>query len=92
MSESVGTVGCYALAKVVEWEWYRARLVDVRAREPPLQIEYLATLEGDDSRLALPEPRINHLPIEHVRLLEPEPCDEPIVPPTAPCVVVASAL
>ena len=22
---------CYALAKIVEWEWYRARLVDVRA-------------------------------------------------------------
>lgn len=81
---------CFALAKIVEWEWYRARLVDVRAREPPLQIEYLATLEGDDSRPALPVPRVNHLPIEHVRLLKPEPCDGPIVPPTTPCVVVAS--
>ena len=79
---------CYALAKIVEWEWYRARLVDVRARDPPLQIEYLSTLEGDDSRLALPVPRVNHLPIEHVRLLKPEPCDEPIAPPTTPCVVV----
>ena len=28
---------CFALAKIVEWEWYRARLVIVRAREPPLQ-------------------------------------------------------
>ena len=23
---------CFALAKIVEWEWYRARLVNVRAR------------------------------------------------------------
>ena len=80
---------CFALAKIVEWEWYRARLVDVRAREPPLQIEYLATLEGDGSRLALPEPRVNHLPIEHVRISYPEPCDGPIVPPTTPSVVFA---
>ena len=80
---------CYALGKLVEWEWYHARLVSVRAREPPLQIEYLATLEGDNSRLALPVPRFNHLPIEHVRLLKPEPCDGPIMPPTTPCVVVA---
>ena len=79
---------CFALAKVVEWEWYRARLISVRAREPPLQVEYLATLEGDDSRLALPVPRVNHLPIEHVRILQPEPCDGPIVPPTTPSVIV----
>ena len=79
---------CFALAKIVEWEWYRARLVDVRARDPPLQIQYMATLEGDESRLALPVPRVNHLPIEHVRLLKPEPCDGPIQPPTTPCVVV----
>ena len=79
---------CFALAKVVEWEWYRARLMSVRARDPPLQVEYLATLEGDDSRLALPEPRVNHVPIEHVRILQPEPCDGPIVPPTTPSVTV----
>ena len=79
---------CYALAKIMEWEWYRARLVDVRVRDPHLQIEYLSTLDGDVSALALPVPRVNHLPIEHVRLLEPEPCDEPIAPPTTPCVVV----
>ena len=79
---------CYALAKVVEWEWYRARLVDVRGRDPPLQIEYLATLEGNNTTLALPVPRVNHVPIEHVRVLKPEPCDEPISPPKSPCVVV----
>ena len=79
---------CLALAKVVEWEWYRARLMSVRARDPPLQVEYLATLEGDDSRLALPEPRVNYVPIEHVRILQPEPCDGPIVPPTTPSVTV----
>lgn len=79
---------CFALAKIVEWEWYHARLVDVRSREPPLQIEYIATLEGDKSKLALPVPRVNHLPIEHVRILKPEPCNGPIVPPMSPCVVV----
>ena len=79
---------CYALGKIVEWEWYHARLIDVRARSPPLQIEYLATLEGDNSRLALPVPCVNHLPVEHVRLLKPEPCDEPLEPPTTACVVV----
>ena len=79
---------CFALAKVVEWEWYRARLMSVRARDPPLQVEYLATLKGDDSRLALPEPRVNHVPIEHVRILQPDTCDGPIVPPTTPSVTV----
>ena len=79
---------CFALAKVVEWEWYRVRLMSVRARDPPLQVEYLATLEGDASRLALPEPRVNHVPIEHVRILQPEPCDGPIVPPPTPSVIV----
>ena len=79
---------CFALAKVVEWEWYRARLLAVRERHPPLQIEYLATLQGDVSKLALPVPRVNHLPLEHVRILDPEPCVEPIAPPTTPCVTV----
>ena len=79
---------CFALAKVVEWEWYRARLVNVRARTPQLQIEYLTTLDGDESRLALPVPRINNLPLEHVRVLAPEPSDGPVVPPTTPCVTV----
>ena len=79
---------CFALAKIVEWEWYRARLVNVRAREPPLQVEYMATLEGEGSSLALPVPRVNHLPVQHVRISKPEPCDRPIVPPTTACVVV----
>jgi hypothetical protein len=79
---------CFALAKIVEWEWYRARLVHVRAREPQLQVEYMATLHGEGSRLALPMPRVNHLPIQHVRISKPEPCDGPIVPPTTACVVV----
>ena len=79
---------CFALAKIVEWEWYSARLVAVRERTPQLQIEYLTTLDGDESRLALPVPRINNLPLEHVRVLAPEPSDGPVVPPTTPCVTV----
>ena len=75
---------CYALAKIVEWEWYRARIVNVRTRSPRLQVEYLATVDGDESRLALPVPRINYVPLEHVRLDEPEQSDTPIVLPTRP--------
>ena len=79
---------CFALAKVVEWEWYHARLVNVRGRSPPLRVEYLATLDGDSSKLALPVPTVNHLPLEHVRLDKPGDNDGPIVPPTVPCVTV----
>ena len=75
---------CYVLAKIVEWEWYRARIVNVRTRSPRLQVEYLATVDGDESRLALPVPRINYVPLEHVRLDEPEQSDTPIVLPTRP--------
>ena len=82
---------CYALAKIVEWEWYRARLVNVRIRSPRLQIEYMATIEGDESRLALPVPRVNYVPLEHVRLDEPEQSDAPVVLPTTPCVTVSPA-
>ena len=81
----------HALAKIVEWEWYRARLVNVRIRSPRLQIEYMATIEGDESQLALPVPRVNYVPLEHVRLDEPEQSDAPVVLPTTPCVTVSPA-
>jgi len=77
---------CFALAKVVEWEWYSARLLHVRSRHPQLQVEYLATLDGDVSTLALPVPRINNIPIEHVCIQTPVIRNEPIQPPTVPCV------
>ena len=82
---------CFALAKVVEWEWYHARLTNVRARSPTLQVEYLATLEGDESKLALPVPRVNYVPLEHVRILKPEPSEGPVVPPLTSCVVVGTS-
>lgn len=77
---------CYALAKIVEWEWYLARLINVRIRSPCLQIEYIATIEGDESRLALPVPRINYVPLEHVRLDTPEQSNAPVLLPTTPYV------
>lgn len=80
---------CYALAKMVEWEWYRARLIGVRNRNPSLKVEYLANLDGDSSRLALPQPLMNHVPVEHVRLSPPpQDAQTPVVPPSAPCVAV----
>lgn len=79
---------CFALAKVVEWEWYSARLLRVRSHHPRLQVEYLATLDGQVSQLALPVPRINHLPLEHVCIQRPIVGNGPIHPPTAPCVTV----
>ena len=84
---------CYALGKLVEWQWYRARLVQVRTRWPPLRIEYVSTMEGDQSRLALPAPHVNFVPLEHVRLDEPEPVeDDPVVVPQVACVVVPELL
>ena len=79
---------CFALAKVVEWEWYSARLLRVRSHHPRLQVEYLATLDGQVSQLALPVPRINHLPLEHVCIQRPIVGNGPIHPPTTPCVTV----
>ena len=80
---------CFVLAKMVEWEWYRARLISTRSRYPTLRVEYLSDLEGNSSNLVLPQPRINHVPIEHVRLDTPEQdASEPITPPTIPCVTV----
>ena len=79
---------CFALAKLVEWEWYCARLVRVRARQPQLQVEYLATLDGNTSPLALPVPRINHIPLEHVCLQRPAFSEGPVVPPVVPCIAV----
>lgn len=80
---------CFVLAKVVEWEWYRGRLIGIRSRYPTLKVEYLANLDGDSSSLALPQPRTNYVPIEHVRLDPPEHgTDSPIVPPSTPCVNV----
>lgn len=84
---------CFVLAKMVEWEWYSARLIGVRGRYPTLRVKYLSDLEGNSSSLALPQPRINHVPIEHVRLDAPEHCAGlPIFPPGAPCVKVIDPL
>ena len=84
---------CFVLAKMVEWEWYQARLIGVRSRYPTLRVEYLSDLEGNSTSLALPHPRINHVPIEHVRLDAPEHCaDLPIVPPSSHLVHSENAL
>ena len=49
----------------------------------------LGDLQGNSSSLALPQPQINHVPIEHVRLDAPENGGGlPIIPPSTACVKV----
>jgi len=79
---------CFALGKLVEWEWYHAVLLHVRERTPSLQIKYIGTHEGETASLALPVPRIAYVPLEYVRLDKPEPSEEPVTAPITPCVRV----
>ena len=62
---------CFALGVVAGMQWYRARLIGVRPRFPQFHVEYLETLSGDTSTLALPQPRKNFVPQTHVRIDEP---------------------
>jgi hypothetical protein len=48
-------------------------LLSTRARYPPLQVEFLATLDGETSALQLPLPRKAFVPAVDVSL--DEPCD-----------------
>jgi hypothetical protein len=47
--------------------WFRAKVVALRSRYPPLHVRYTATLEGVTNRLALPEPVTAYLNADDVR-------------------------
>ena len=47
--------------------WFRAKVVALRQRSPPLHVRYTATLEGVTNRLALPEPVTAYLHADDVR-------------------------
>ncbi len=58
---------CFAVGKVLEDKWYKARLLGLRSRSPPLKVEYISTLDGDTNTLLLPVPRRDYVHVEHVR-------------------------
>ena len=47
--------------------WFRAKVVALRSRYPPLHVKYTATLEGVTIRLALPEPVTAYVDADGVR-------------------------
>ena len=47
--------------------WFRAKVVALRPRYPPIHVRYTATLEGVTHRLALPEPVTAYVNADGVR-------------------------
>ena len=47
--------------------WFRAKVVALRPRYPPIHVRYTATLEGVTHRLALPEPVTAYVNVDGVR-------------------------
>ena len=48
---------CYARGRIVEPTWFKARVLALRAKSPPIRVEYLETFDGEKGSLLLPEPR-----------------------------------
>ena len=69
------TVGARVYARTLapdgERAWFVCKLLSTRARYPPLQVEFLATLDGETSVLQLPLPRKAFVPAADVSLDEP---------------------
>ena len=49
--------------------WFRAKVVALRPRYPPLHVKFTATLEGVTNRLALPEPVTAYVNADGVRAI-----------------------
>ena len=69
------TVGARVYARTLapdgEHAWFVCKLLSTRARYPPLQVEFLSTLDGETSALQLPLPRKAFVPPIDVSLDEP---------------------
>jgi len=69
------TVGARVYARGLapdgERTWFVCKLLSTRARYPPLQVEFLATLDGETSALQLPLPRKAFVPAVDVSVDEP---------------------
>ena len=63
---------CYAVGHVVTKNWFAAKLIGVRARSPPMRVEYVATFDGQTAELFLPSPRKGFVHVDQVRRDKPE--------------------
>ena len=63
---------CYAMGQVVAKTWFAAKLIGVRARSPPMRVEYIATLDGQTTELLLPSPRKDFIHVDQLRRDKPE--------------------
>ena len=63
---------CYAIGQVVTKNWFAAKLIGVRARSPPMRVEYMSTLDGQTTELLLPSVRKDYVNIDQIRRDKPE--------------------
>ena len=63
---------CYAMGQVLTKTWFTAKLIGVRARSPPMRVEYIATLDGQTTELLLPSPRKDFVNVDQLRRDKPE--------------------
>ena len=63
---------CFAMGQVVAKTWFAAKLIGVRARSPPMRVEYTATLDGQTAELLLPSPRKDYVNLDQIRRDKPE--------------------
>ena len=68
---------CYAKGKVVEQQWFHAKVLGTRARSPSVRVEFLSTLSGKTLDLMLPSMRKDFVKIEDVRRVLPVPSAPP---------------
>ena len=67
---------CYARPGKAATQWFRCRLLSIRDKAPRYFVNYEATLDGDESDLALPQPRKTFIDGEYLRRDEPEASGE----------------
>ena len=70
---------CYAMGKVIESNWFRAKLLGARARSPSLRVEYMATLDGQTVGFLLPSSRKDYVRVDQLRRDKPEVVEPPVL-------------
>ena len=72
---------CYARGRIVDFKWFKARVLAVRSKSPPIRIAYVETFEGEKDPLLLPEPRKAFVNEGDVRRDKPSQAAAHIDPP-----------